>query len=387
MSTSSSTNVIPQASSSSSSIDVETLRRNRILSSKLYFDVPLSMVPLIYSSSYDIAFLGIEKLHPFDSSKWGRICKFLVKDGVLERSRIVEPLEASNDDLLVVHTESYLSSLESSYKVAVIIEVPPVALLPNCLVQQKVLYPFRKQVGGTILAAKLAKERGWAINVGGGFHHCCADKGGGFCVYADISLCIIFAFTRLNISRVMIIDLDAHQGNGHEMDFGNDSRFPLILLRKILMVLFMNFIDNVIPTGRVYILDMYNPDIYPFDFKARTYIDQSVQVQSGTPTEVYLEQLDKALEVAGINFNPELVLYNAGTDILDGDPLGQLKVSPDGVASRDEKVFRFAKEKNIPLVMLTSGGYMKSSAKVIADSLTNLSVKGLIDLATPPLGT
>ncbi|KAI3990380.1 hypothetical protein MKX01_006967 [Papaver californicum] len=159
----------------------------------------------------------------------------------------------------------------------------------------------------------------------------------------------------------MIIDLDAHQGNGHEMDFGNDNR--------------------------VYILDMYNPDIYPFDFKARTYIDQSVQVQSGTPTELYLEQLDKALEVAGNNFVPELVVYNAGTDILDGDSLEQLKVSPDGIASRDEKVFRFAKEKNIPLVMLTSGGYMKSSAKVIADSLTNLSTKGLIDLATPPLGT
>lgn len=57
------------------------------------------------------------------------------------------------------------------------------------------------QVGGTILAAKLAKERGWAINVGGGFHHCCGGKGGGFCAYADISLCIHFAFVRLNISR------------------------------------------------------------------------------------------------------------------------------------------------------------------------------------------
>ncbi|RZC68285.1 hypothetical protein C5167_031533 [Papaver somniferum] len=377
MTTSSPTNENPGASSSSSSssssVDVETLRRDRILSSKLYFDVPLRMVPLIYSSSYDIAFLCIEKLHPFDSSKWGRICQFLIKDGVLERSRIVEPLEASNDDLLVVHSESYLSSLKSSYKVAIIIEVPPVALLPNCLVQQKVLYPFCKQVWGTILAAKLAKERGWAINVGrvwGNIYH------------------LLPQILSANVCMVMIIDLDAHQGNGHEMDFGNDSR--------------------------VYILDMYNPDIYPFDFKARTYIDQSVQVQSGTPTQVYLEELDKALEaitmmtegpkiayyvlteagasqckflVAGNNFNPELVVYNAGTDILDGDPLGQLKVSPNGVASRDEKVFRFAKKKNIPLVMLTSGGYMKSSAKVIADSLMNLSVKRLIDLASPPLGT
>lgn len=112
-------------------------------------------------------------------------------------------------------------------------------------------------MGGTILAAKLANERGWAINVGGGFHHCSADSGGGFCVYADITLSIRYAFVHLNISRylncsiavssilktcfsisinyivyvrvcemlsrVMIIDLDAHQGNGHERDFSDDS--------------------------------------------------------------------------------------------------------------------------------------------------------------------
>ncbi|XP_028796104.1 histone deacetylase 2 isoform X2 [Neltuma alba] len=279
--------------SSSSLNDAEALR-SRILSSKLYFDVPLSKV----------------------------------------------------------HSESYLNSLKESSNVARIVEVPPVALLPNCLVQKKVLFPFRKQVGGTILAAKLAKERGWAINIGGGFHHCSAERGGGFCAYADISLCIHFAYVRLNMSRVMIIDLDAHQGNGHELDFANDSR--------------------------VYILDMYNPGIYPFDYEARNYIDQKVEVKSGTLTEEYLRKLDEALQVAGNRFDPELIVYNAGTDILDGDPLGRLKISPEGIVQRDEKVFQFACEKNIPIVMLTSGGYMKSSARVIADSIVNLSKKCLI---------
>ncbi|TKW37224.1 hypothetical protein SEVIR_1G034800v4 [Setaria viridis] len=222
-----------------------------------------------------------------------------------------------------VHSESYLNSLKSSEEVARIVEVPAVALLPNLLVQQKLLYPFRKQVGGSVLSAKLALERGWAINIGGG-HHCSAEEGGGFCAYADISLCIHFAFVRLNISRVMIIDLDAHQGNGHEKDFGGD--------------------------GRVYTLDMYNSGIYPF--------------------------------VAESRFLPQLIVYNAGTDILDGDPLGRLKVSPEGVAIRDEKVFRFAKDQSIPLLMLTSGGYMKSSARVIADSIINLSKKNLIDIGT-----
>ncbi|XP_039033444.1 histone deacetylase 2-like [Hibiscus syriacus] len=96
-------------------------------------------------------------------------------------------------------------------------------MLPNSLVQMKVLYPFQRQVGGTVLAGRFALERGWAINIGG-FHHCSGGSGGGFCAYADISLCIHFAFVRSNISRVMIIDLDARQGNGHEMDFGNDER-------------------------------------------------------------------------------------------------------------------------------------------------------------------
>ncbi|XVE70934.1 hypothetical protein DITRI_Ditri10aG0109600 [Diplodiscus trichospermus] len=345
------------SSSSASTTDAGTLRLNRIKSSKLYLHVVPSKVPIIYSSYYDIGFLGIEKLHPFDSSKWGRICRFLISEGYLDKKSIVEPLEATTDDLLVVHTEAYLNSLKSSVNVAMIAEVPPIALLPNWLVQMKVLSPFRRQVGGTILAAKLAKERGWAINVGGGFHHCCSDRGGGFCAYADISLSIHFAFVRLNISRVMIIDLDAHQGNGHEMDFADD--------------------------GRVYIMDMFNPEIYPFDMTARNYIKQKVEVVTGTTTDEYLKELDKALKVAKGNFAPELIVYNAGTDILDGDPLGGLKVSPEGVVQRDEKVFRFARERNIPLVMVTSGGYMKTSARVIANSIINLSKKGLVELAVP----
>ncbi|CAN6207427.1 unnamed protein product [Urochloa humidicola] len=347
------------ASSSSSPAPApagESLRQKRILSSRLYLEVPSSKAPVIYSPAYDISFLGLEKLHPFDSAKWGRICRYLTREGHLEKKRLVEPLEACKEDLLVVHTEAYLNSLKCSFRVASIVEVPPVSLVPNWIVQKKLLYPFRKQVGGSILSAKLALERGWAINVGGGFHHCSAQEGGGFCAYADISLCIQFAFVRLNISSVLIIDLDAHQGNGHEKDFAND--------------------------GRVYILDMYNAGIYPFDFTAKQYIDQKVELASGTETDEYLEQLDKALEVSKSRFQPQLIVYNAGTDILDGDPLGRLKISPEGVVTRDEKVFRFAKDRNIPLLMLTSGGYMKSSARVIADSVINLSNKNLIELGS-----
>jgi histone deacetylase 11 len=97
--------------------------------------------PIIYSSAYNIAFLGLERLHPFDSSKWGRIERFLVEDGLLDHKRVVEPVEATKEDLLVVHTEGYLESLKRSSTVAVITEV-----LVFCFLNAHVYSPSIVQV-------------------------------------------------------------------------------------------------------------------------------------------------------------------------------------------------------------------------------------------------
>ncbi|XP_057626094.1 histone deacetylase 11 isoform X2 [Chionomys nivalis] len=207
---------------------------------QLYQHVPEKRWPIVYSPRYNITFMGLEKLHPFDAGKWGKVINFLKEEKLLSDGMLVEAREASEEDLLVVHTRRYLNELKWSFVVATITEIPPVIFLPNFLVQRKVLRPLRTQTGGTIMAGKLAVERGWAINVGGGFHHCSSDRGGGFCAYADITLAIKFLFERMEgISRATIIDLDAHQGNGHERDFMGDRR--------------------------VYIMDVYNRHIYPGD--------------------------------------------------------------------------------------------------------------------------
>ncbi|XP_036206247.1 histone deacetylase 11 isoform X14 [Myotis myotis] len=207
---------------------------------QLYQHVPETRWPIVYSSRYNITFMGLEKLHPFDAGKWGKVISFLKEEKLLSDGMLVEAREASEEDLLVVHTRRYLNELKWSFAVATITEIPPVIFLPNFLVQRKVLKPLRIQTGGTIMAGKLAVERGWAINVGGGFHHCSSDRGGGFCAYADITLAIKFLFERVEgISRATIVDLDAHQGNGHERDFMGDQR--------------------------VYIMDVYNRHIYPGD--------------------------------------------------------------------------------------------------------------------------
>ncbi|XP_027630344.1 histone deacetylase 11 isoform X2 [Tupaia chinensis] len=229
-------------------------------------------------------------------------------------STLVEAREASEEDLLVVHTRRYLNELKWSFAVATITEIPPVIFLPNFLVQRKVLRPLRTQTGGTIMAGKLAVERGWAINVGGGFHHCSSDRGGGFCAYADITLAIKFLFERVEgISRATIIDLDAHQGNGHERDFMGDKR--------------------------VYIMDVYNRHIYPGDRFAKQAIRRKVELEWGVEDDEYLDKVERNMEKALQEHPPDVVVYNAGTDVLEGDRLGGLSISP-GACPLEEEGFQ-----------------------------------------------
>mmetsp|Transcript_28195 Transcript_28195/g.47239 ORF Transcript_28195/g.47239 Transcript_28195/m.47239 type:complete len:410 (+) Transcript_28195:61-1290(+) len=325
----------------------------------LYVEVKPEQEPIVFHPQYDIRFFGLENLHSFDAKKWGKVKQNLVSRRLIREEQIVSPEAASDEDLEVVHTREYLKSLKSSFLVAAITEVLPVAVLPNSLVQSRLIDPFRRHTGGSVLAGKLALERGWAINIGGGFHHCCGCAGGGFCVFADITLCAYFARDKKKIRRIMIVDLDAHQGNGHERDLMGDKD--------------------------VYILDVYNSEVYPQDNAAKAAIDKKVELKCGTSTEVYLKAVQGALNEAAqelASAPPELIIYNAGTDVLEGDRLGRLNVSPEGVIARDEMVFAFAKSRSIPIVMLTSGGYQKSTAGVIADSIANLAQQGLITLGT-----
>ncbi|XP_030276886.1 histone deacetylase 11 isoform X1 [Sparus aurata] len=315
--------------------------------------IPGTCLPIVYHPDYNITFMGLEKLHPFDAGKWGKVIHFLKEEQFITDGNIVEACEATEEDLLVVHSKRYLNRLKWSLVVATITEIPPLMFLPNFLVQRKVLRPLRTQTGGTIMAGKLAVDRGWAINVGGGFHHCSSDRGGGFCAYADITLAIKFLFERVEgISRATIIDLDAHQGNGHERDFLDDKR--------------------------VFIMDMYNRYIYPGDGYAKRAIKRKVELDWGTEDSEYLQKVELHSEGALNEVRPDIIVYNAGTDILDGDPLGGLSISPQGIVKRDEIVFRAARRRGIPILMVTSGGYQKKTARIIADSILNLHQQGLI---------
>ncbi|KAG8221847.1 hypothetical protein J437_LFUL003223 [Ladona fulva] len=324
--------------------------------STVYFEIEPHQLPIIYRSEYNVRFLGLEKLHPFDAAKWSHVFRFLKEAMFINDHSVTKPNEVQREDLLVVHTPEYLKSLEWSWNVARIAEIPPLSLVPNFIVQKCYLKPMRYQTGGSILAGKLAMDRGWAINIGGGFHHCSKDRGGGFCPYADITLLLKFLFLHKgNVKKAMIVDLDAHQGNGYERDF----------------------LDH----HDVYILDVYNKGIYPKDELAKKAIKRHIELYHFTEDDEYLTKVDINLEKALREFHPDVVVYNAGTDVLDGDRLGLLAITPQGIIRRDELVFDKIRKHKIPIVMLTSGGYQKKTARIIADSILNLNEKGLI----PPL--
>ncbi|CAG0898390.1 unnamed protein product [Darwinula stevensoni] len=355
-------------------------------SSRLYTKVDEKCWSIIYSPQYDMKICGLEKIHPADSCKYQHIFEHLKKAGMLTDKNHAVPLEANEEELLLAHGKSYLNSLKHlkkagmltdenhavpleaneeelllvwSYNVMAILEAPFILLIPNYFIQRFVLSKFRYHVGGTVLAGKLAMERGWAINIGGGLHHCSGNSGGGLCPYADITLCVYMVQKNFSqVKKVMIIDLDAHQGNGHERDFMDDKS--------------------------IYIFDMFNSSIYPGDREAMKGITLPEKLSSGTDDSTFLNLLERNLEKAFKEFSPDFILYNAGTDIMAGDPTGLMEISDKGVIKRDELVFREAYSRRIPIVMVTSGGFQRRAAAVIGDSILNLRDKELITIEPWP---
>lgn len=320
-------------------------------------------VPIVYDRGYDLRMMGFENFSKFDTRKSEKISRMLVDNAVLKEGSFSTPTHPSIEDLRKVHTAEYLESLKEKATIASITGISALKIMPSSFVHNTILNPFRIQAGGTLLAGKLAMDQGWAINLGGGQHHCSHDRStpGGFSMFADITMIVHFIQEKyVDIKKILIIDLDAHQGNGYGRDFvGNEN---------------------------VYIMDVYNSEIFPHDEEAKAAIRRKVELNSETGDEVYLSHVSDNLTAVLEEFEPQYVIYNAGVDILKGDPLGLLNITRNGVIERDLIVFKAVRNRSIPIVMLLSGGFSKIAAEAVGSSITRLHEEGLINSSKTTIG-
>lgn len=303
------------------------------------------MIPLVYSPHYNISAYGLERLHPFDAAKYGRIHDWLIAQGIRRKEDFIEPRPASREELLRLHTAEYLDSLNKKSTLKEILEIWVISLLPVSFIDAHVLEPMRWATGGTIEACRQARRHGLAINLGGGFHHAGRDKGGGFCVYADTPVALANLHHDEPVRCALIIDTDAHQGNGNA--------------------------DAVRSWPWVHVVDFFENELFP----PKVVEDWSVPLPSKLCGEEYLRILHETLPAALDRFDPDFVVYNAGSDVLATDPLTSMCLSVNDMIDRDLYVVGQVRGRHIPLAMVLSGGYGPHSWQAHARSIEALATR------------
>lgn len=300
-------------------------------------------VELAYSSDYLIDLGGLERLHPFDIHKYSKIVQRLDADEFVSRRDLQEPQPATDEQLQLVHSPEYLQTLSDAGSVATYLEAPVIRMLPNKVVERAIVSAFRAATGGTILAAELSLDCGVAINIGGGYHHAKPDHGEGFNLFNDIAIAVESLRTRGLVERVLVVDLDVHQGNGTAVCFAGDDA--------------------------VFTFSVHQRDIYPMPKETS---DLDVGLSAGTGDVEYLETLDSHWPGVIDTARPDIVIYQAGCDVLEGDPLASLKMTHGGVCERDRRVVDACRRRDLPVVMLLGGGYSSDAWEAQYQSIAQL---------------
>jgi histone deacetylase 11 len=315
------------------------------------------MPAIVYHPGYSMGFPGLSYLHPFDSYRALRVHREMRRRCGAKYEKLVQRPEGpiSDNELLKIHSSQYIASVGKSATVASAVEISVIRYLPRFVVNWMLVKPMRLATAGAVLAGRVAMKEGAAINMAGGFHHAKPSRGEGFCLFSDIALIVRDlrdSGTLASNDGVVYIDLDAHQGNGVSYMFEDDPRVRLF--------------------------DMYNARNYPNDRRAIKRLDADLPLLPGTGDAPYLDILQQELPGFLTRCQAErpvrLAIYNAGTDVILGDRVGQLGLSSDGVLKRDLFTIEELRKRAIPYVMLPSGGYTEHSANLIVNTLEKLVV-------------
>ncbi len=279
--------------------------------------------------------LPLPQGHRFPMAKYRLLRERLAAELPELQLDVAEP--ASDGELALVHTPAYIQAVVQG-------QLSEAA-------QKEIGFPWtpamversRRSAGATVMAARAALfgGEGVAANLAGGTHHAYADKGSGFCVFNDAAVAARlmqaeWGRTHKQPLQVAIVDLDVHQGNGTARIFERDPH--------------------------VFTLSLHGARNFPFDKETS---DLDIELPDGCSDVAYLEALEQALGELEARFKPDLLIYLAGADPHEGDRLGRLSVSFDGLEARDRRVFDWAWSKRIPLAFSMAGGYGKEMTDTV----------------------
>jgi acetoin utilization deacetylase AcuC-like enzyme len=286
--------------------------------------------------------LPLPEGHRFPMSKYRLLRERVVADGILAEADLLEPEAADWDDLELVHTREYVDGVANG-------------TLPR-EIQRGIGFPWseamveraRRSVGGTIAAARVAMDEGVAANLAGGTHHSFSHRGEGYCVFNDIAVAARVLLRERRIGRALVVDLDVHQGNGTAAIFAGDPA--------------------------VFTFSMHGASNFPFRKETS---DLDVALPDGVEDDEYLAQLAEHLPALIARQRPDIVFYLAGADPYEGDRLGKLKLTFEGLAARDRLVFDACQSAGLPVAVSMGGGYAPE-----VDAIVRIHASTLREAAT-----
>ncbi len=268
--------------------------------------------------------------HRFPMEKYDLLPRQLLHEGICIPDNFFEPAKVKREDLIRVHTEDYvdrLLRLEISKKAERATGFP----LSQALIDRELII-----IQGTIDASRFALEHGVAMNIAGGTHHAFSNRGEAFCLLNDQAVAASYLIAKGFAKKVLIIDLDVHQGNGTAEIFKN--------------------------TNEVFTFSMHGKSNYPF---RKEVSDLDIPLENNTDDELYLSILKETLPSLITYQQPDFLFYQCGVDILASDKLGRLGCTIEGCKERDRFVLELAKKHRLPIVCSMGGGYSPDIKTII----------------------
>jgi acetoin utilization deacetylase AcuC-like enzyme len=275
--------------------------------------------------------LPLPEGHKFPMAKYSRLRERILAEGIVSPDDLHEAPLAAIEDLRLVHDAGYVDAVLKG------------TVAPE--IQRRIGFPWspqmversRRSVGATIAAAHAALDEGVAANLAGGTHHAFADRGEGFCVFNDVAVAARVLQKNQLARRIAIVDLDVHQGNGTAAIFDGDAS--------------------------VFTFSMHGDKNFPFKKEAS---DLDVPLADGTGDDEYLSLLQSHLPGVLNRHQPDFVFYLAGADPFEGDRLGRLKMTIEGLKQRDEIVMEACTRARLPIAISMSGGYATDIDAIVA---------------------